>query len=432
MSIGLMLEVMDHAPAELTSGERLVLLVIAERANEESRIAKQSERWTLDVIAHRAGVRRSGLKSIFQGLARKGCEIRIPVKFDKSRSPVFAFEGTAMTFKIPHLAQRGGQDIPSQRRGHDIPSSDAEGMPQHPRGVAVASERGGQDHPQSLKTLKEPSNPSPLPPVDTDEPSDVGTEKEGKGEIDFDEQRINTLVAEILNLRPNDRRWNHKTVRAAIDTSLTDGKPYFEIERAFPVCAADPETNAPGRLPLDFYWWALPEDENCPRCRGTATVPGRDQWDNVVQHRCPDCTVEPEVNDTRCVKHPHQRAAACGLCRADRLAAGTERPVDRQPRSGQREGRRPLRNSHDNVEGYLDDIFTSGNRKERRPSTGTQRFQQAMDVAAELDATFSAGPPISEAEIARRRARGEHVPYFDPADQSVYDKPFRPEQEKAS
>lgn len=171
MSIDLILEVMDHAPADLTSGERLALIVIAERANDRTRIATQSARWTLDTIAHRAGVKRTGLKSIFQGLARKGCEVRVPVKVTDGGKPVFAFEGTALTFKVPNLAQRGGRSIPSavQRGGHSIPTESAEGMPQHPRGEAVASERGGHSHPQTLMTLKEPSLSAPAadsPPVE--------------------------------------------------------------------------------------------------------------------------------------------------------------------------------------------------------------------------------------------------------------------------
>ena len=160
MGIKLIVEVMDCAPDTLTSGERMALTVIAERANDGTRTAYQSKTWTLDTLARRVGVQRAGLRSIFQGLARKGLDVRVPVRF-KGGAPIYAYEGTAMTLRIPPLPERGGCDptTEDERGGHSITTDGPEVMPQHPRGVAVASERGGHSHPQSLSyPSEEPSS----------------------------------------------------------------------------------------------------------------------------------------------------------------------------------------------------------------------------------------------------------------------------------
>jgi hypothetical protein len=140
VGIKLIVEVLDNAPSTLTSGERMVLTVIAEWANDNTREARQSRQWTLDRVAYRAGLKRSGLKAVFQGLARKGCEVRLPIGETKAGEPIYAFEGTAMTFRIPHFPERGDCGIPS------------EGWPQHLRGDAVASERGGHGDPLPLNS----------------------------------------------------------------------------------------------------------------------------------------------------------------------------------------------------------------------------------------------------------------------------------------
>lgn len=154
VSIDLIVEVLDHAPDTLTSGERLVLIVIAEWANDKTREARQSHNWDLDTICRRAGIKRSGLKSVLQGLARKGLEVRVPAKV-KDGKPIYAYEGKAVTFRVPILNQRGGHSIPTQAA----------------RGDATASERGGHSiqegmpqpppSPQGSPLKKNPSSLSP-------------------------------------------------------------------------------------------------------------------------------------------------------------------------------------------------------------------------------------------------------------------------------
>lgn len=171
MSIGLIVEVLDHAPPTLTSGERLVLVVIAEWANDKTREARQTNNWNLDTICHRAGIKRAGLKSVLQGLAKKGLEVRVPVK-EVGGNPVYAFEGTAMTFRVPKFDQRGGQGLPSERGGHSTPTES--------RGDATASERGGcgisegwSQPPPSPQGSPLKKNPSSLSPAEDAEPAAV-------------------------------------------------------------------------------------------------------------------------------------------------------------------------------------------------------------------------------------------------------------------
>ncbi|MEU7978322.1 hypothetical protein AB0B63_07290 [Micromonospora sp. NPDC049081] len=281
MSIDLILEVMDHAPADLTSGERMVLTVIAERANDKTRIAKQSSRWTLDTVAHRAGVKRTGLKSIFQGLARKGCEVRVPVKVTPEGKPVFAFEGTAVTFKIPNLAERGGHSIPTQRGGQSIPTEPAEGMPQHPRGEAVASERGGHSHPQSLKTLKEPSKNSSLSAR-----TSVTTAREDVDTGERDE------VASPEN--PTHDRRHHWVIEAGCPPHLAEEVvDHLEGKHGVKHIGWWKKVRSEGDLPA-LVQEALNNTPRCVRCNGTGEV-----WleEFSTTAKCSACPTGPAAHD---------------------------------------------------------------------------------------------------------------------------------------
>lgn len=190
MGIKLITEVLDNAPDYLTSGERCVLIVIAEWANDGTRVARQSKSWTIETLACRSGLKMSGLRKAFRGLAQKGFEVRIPVRYSKTGEPVYAFEGTAMTFRVPTFPERGCHSITS------------EVSPQHPRGEPVASERGDHSHPHPL-------NSPHLSPQVTDQnspassrfaPSGAGfqvpAQRATKGGLDDDE---GTQIVAIIN-----------------------------------------------------------------------------------------------------------------------------------------------------------------------------------------------------------------------------------------
>jgi hypothetical protein len=97
----------------------------------------------------------------------------------------------------------------------------------------------------------------PYPPTDgATPPAQPGAEEGGKGDFSTDEeQRIKTLTDAMHQRRPGDPRWRPAKIREAITTCLDDGRALDDIERAFPLCEADPDTKSPGRLRLDFPWW---------------------------------------------------------------------------------------------------------------------------------------------------------------------------------
>ncbi|MGV2383767.1 MAG UNVERIFIED_CONTAM: hypothetical protein LOD86_00665 [Thermobifida fusca] len=101
--------VLNHAPAELDPTARAVLAVIADDANERTRIS----RIPMDLLMHRSGVGRDALKKAFQRLARAGYEIRIPVGTDTLGRPIYAMRGRATQYRIPVFPER---DVPHHPR----------------------------------------------------------------------------------------------------------------------------------------------------------------------------------------------------------------------------------------------------------------------------------------------------------------------------
>ena len=101
--------VLNHAPAELDPTARAVLAVIADDANERTRIS----RIPIDLLMHRSGVGRDALKKVFQRLARAGYEIRIPVGTDTLGRPIYAMRGRATQYRIPVFPER---DVPHHPR----------------------------------------------------------------------------------------------------------------------------------------------------------------------------------------------------------------------------------------------------------------------------------------------------------------------------
>lgn len=73
---------------------------------------------------------------------------------------------------------------------------------------------------------------------------------------------------DIRRIRPT---WGKRGIIAAMQAALDDGRPWPAIHRAYPIVAADPETNSPGRLNADGPWWDQPEVKAtrppwCGRC----------------------------------------------------------------------------------------------------------------------------------------------------------------------
>jgi predicted ArsR family transcriptional regulator len=338
VSIDLILEVMDHAPADLTPGERMVLTVIAERANEKTRIAKQTSNWTIDTIAKRSGVGRDGLRKIFQRLAKNGCEVRVKLGTDSRGRPVFAYEGTAMTFKVPKLAKRGDACTASnEKRGDDSTATDAqEVVPQSARGGTTVPERRDGSTTQTLMTLKEPSKNSSL---------SARTSVTAAREQADTRERDESTPSEEPNLTPEQR------------IVIGEGCP---AHLAAPVVEII-ETSNPGIRGIG--WWKRVRDEgdlkrlhipaalatlsqppghtagpHCHTCNDTGKTTIRSVYEGDTERvtDCGDCT---NNGKGRCRFHPTLPAHTCGSCRADRHDPNREYgQLDQQARTSQRAG----------------------------------------------------------------------------------------------
>jgi DNA-binding MarR family transcriptional regulator len=147
VSIRLIVEVLDHAPADLTPSERLVLVVVAEGANDETR-----EGWPgMDKISSRTGLQPDSVRRVLQRLAKRGIEIRVPIGKDKRGRLVFAHEGSRTRYRIPVLAPKRRDEDPTsqnQEAGRQSHHSDSRGgtvVPQ--RRDADPSEAGPQSRP---------------------------------------------------------------------------------------------------------------------------------------------------------------------------------------------------------------------------------------------------------------------------------------------
>lgn len=150
MGIGLVVEVLTHAPAELGPSERMVLVVLAEDARDATR-----ESWGLTraELGRRTGMSPEALKKAFQRLARAGLEVRVPVKFTDKGKPVYAYEGRRSTYRIPPL--KWGESVPLSVEGTKSPHLNQEGGTESPH----SHEEAGTPSPHSTSV---PGTQSPL------------------------------------------------------------------------------------------------------------------------------------------------------------------------------------------------------------------------------------------------------------------------------
>lgn len=127
------------AAADLTAAERLVLLVIAERANEATR-----EMWRHKVdgvslserIREATGMDKTNLSKVFKKLASRGLEVRIPVSVAANGRVVYSCRGRTTRFHVPTLpasVQLPERVASGQTKDPvDNPASDAPGEPEEP------------------------------------------------------------------------------------------------------------------------------------------------------------------------------------------------------------------------------------------------------------------------------------------------------------
>ncbi|MGH3669592.1 MAG: helix-turn-helix domain-containing protein, partial [Pseudonocardiaceae bacterium] len=112
VGIGLIVEVLDQAPAELTAQERLLLVVIAENANDDTRVG-----WPgMPKLTHRLGRGDSTVRKIVRQLAERGYDPRVPVGTDKNGKPIYAHKGQSAVYRVPDF-RRDSTDPKASPRG---------------------------------------------------------------------------------------------------------------------------------------------------------------------------------------------------------------------------------------------------------------------------------------------------------------------------
>lgn len=109
MGVGLIQEVLDHAPEDITSSEMVVLLVLAESARDASR-----EAWPgMQELARRCRLTPDGVQKVLRRLAGRGIDVRVVVAKDKNGRPMYAARGHRTTYRLPSLGPLRADSDPS-------------------------------------------------------------------------------------------------------------------------------------------------------------------------------------------------------------------------------------------------------------------------------------------------------------------------------
>lgn len=117
MAYELVEEVLDHAPADLSGTEVLLLVGIAEQARKPSRMADIP---TAD-LARRVRVEPESLKKVIQRLSKRGIDVRLVIGIDKIGRPIYAVPGRVSTYVLPLFP--APENCPCHRCVKGVPSS---------------------------------------------------------------------------------------------------------------------------------------------------------------------------------------------------------------------------------------------------------------------------------------------------------------------
>jgi len=151
-------EIRDFAPADLSSGELVVALMIADDAND---ITRRS--WIAnEELCFRARMKASGVRDALSRLAGRGYEFRVIHGYGKNGRPVFAAKGHTVDYLVPDMLKGAAVAAPfdpgHSLKGAAVPHKGAAvAAPKSLKGAAVAAPLSSED----LNHLRIPSNPGP-------------------------------------------------------------------------------------------------------------------------------------------------------------------------------------------------------------------------------------------------------------------------------
>jgi hypothetical protein len=104
MGVRLMVEVLNHAPPSIGPTERLLLLALAEKADDQTRLV----RWARgenprEVLRQRINVSEGAVRKAFGRLADVGLDPRVPIGTDRGGHAMYAHSGRAAEYSLPVL-----------------------------------------------------------------------------------------------------------------------------------------------------------------------------------------------------------------------------------------------------------------------------------------------------------------------------------------
>lgn len=162
MGVKLMVEVLDHAPADWTPSERLAVVAIAESIRDPHRQGAPP----VELIAYRVGIDVASLSKTLRRLAAKGWELRVPTGVDKKGRTVYAHRGHRTVFAVPRLCPRGEHSTAGCARwatedlGYELEAG--EESPDHRPTIATQSDGERADHGPTIQT----ESPDHRPTID--------------------------------------------------------------------------------------------------------------------------------------------------------------------------------------------------------------------------------------------------------------------------
>lgn len=263
-------DVLDNAPADLGPAERMILLVLADLADESTRQCS----WPIDVIEHQTGLSADALRKAFQRLGRRGLDPRVRIGTDRRGNAVFAYEGKSLTYRVPRFDQR---PTPYARTpGGGIKRRDDRPTTDHMRGGTTVPQRW-DDGPSEVG----PSSPRggttvPPNPCSQDPNFPSGARFAPLVELGATPDEERRIIEEIQSkaARPIGRMGGYlealhrdgkvapilEAIRAPERDRLANERA--RIDRALPMCHHD---GPPGTLANGA--------PRCPQCRAESTAP---------------------------------------------------------------------------------------------------------------------------------------------------------------
>ena len=237
-------EVRDGAPTDWTLAERLVALLIADNANDQTRRSwipvagrQRKGRW-VDGLTEQSGLTRAGVSKALQRLSARGFEFRIPISQGKDGRPVFAVRGHSLDFLVPPIPPRTCPQRADHRPGSH--SSD-----QHPPFEPWADRRPGYDEERAdHRPIKggPPFAPSPqlLPPAKP-LPSSSGDVDQSTTSTTSETDLIEIVIEEVRRATGHliGPKWAARTLDNLKDRNLANPGAYI---RAVIRKEPDPQT----------------------------------------------------------------------------------------------------------------------------------------------------------------------------------------------